>query len=834
MNFQCPFCQAIVCIDNSDLGADVQCGQCGEVTTAPASRVSSGVVIGNDFIILEEIGRGGMGIVYLAHQISLERPAALKILSPKYANNSEFIVSFIKEARAAAKLNHPHIVQAYAVGEEDGIYFFAMENIDGETMKAVLKRETLIPIDKALVIIQQIAEALDYAWKEQKLIHRDIKPDNIMITKSGRAKLADLGLARVAGEIEDSEKDEVMGTPQYISPEHLTGSPMDARSDIYSLGATFYHFITGRFPFTGSTAVEIARKHVEEPLESPRKVNPAIPESVAQIIIKMMQKSPDGRYQTPEELVEDLRLVRRGKTPAGAYTKATGKHTIFRKQTQTIRTPNVTGGTHTTTGPIRITTTTSKPLSTTTGSVKTTSAQVRTTSGEMSPDEKAKRQVIMLGLAVLLVIVAAAGFAAWKISRDRAKAAQKEALNKKPPEQSPAKVPGKGQPGEAPVPAPDPLVDIKKKVAQDVDSLQGQSDFVKQVKEILKAASATKAAGPEILAKCDDLLRNNYVPADEPESVALAMLNKVYVPLDEERMRPARADAAVKAAELAKKKEEDARKERESEEVRRKFEADKKREEERLAEIQRQKKEAEEREQKRLEDYRKELAMRKESAVYQAMLESSKGSYDEAKSRFEGFKGEEAKVLDSQKNDAKACELWAEKISGKLTAAQRFMEGLRDSGSLLSGTGAEITVLEKNKYTGQVEKRAVYGTISEIKGGEIYLKDGAGQTVKSIQIMELPPAQLKKIIKKTASELKQEQGAFDYLMFSGEFELAKEFCIEDGDKQFISDLAYAFFKQKLAGAAGDKGEMKKLRAKYGKLEEFKKALQDASAAQPQP
>ncbi|MBR4076726.1 MAG: serine/threonine protein kinase, partial [Lentisphaeria bacterium] len=154
----------------------------------PVSRVAPGAIIA-DFIIQKELGRGGMGVVYLAHQISLDRPSALKVLSENYANDAQFVGNFIKEARAAAKLNHPHIVQAYAVGEDEGIFYFAMEDIDGKTMKEVLKEQQLIPADQALLIVQQIAEALDYAWREQKLIHRDIKPDNIMLTNSGRAKL---------------------------------------------------------------------------------------------------------------------------------------------------------------------------------------------------------------------------------------------------------------------------------------------------------------------------------------------------------------------------------------------------------------------------------------------------------------------------------------------------------------------------------------------------------------------------------------------------------------------------------------------------------------------
>ncbi len=309
MRFQCPLCSGIVAIDNASLGIKVQCGHCSGVIDTPVSRVAPGAIIA-DFIIQKELGRGGMGVVYLAHQISLDRPSALKVLSENYANDAQFVGNFIKEARAAAKLNHPHIVQAYAVGEDEGIFYFAMEDIDGKTMKEVLKEQQKIPSDQALLIIQQIAEALDYAWREQKLIHRDIKPDNIMLTNSGRAKLSDLGLASVAGEIDESNADEIMGTPQYISPEHLTGSPMDVRSDIYSLGATFYHFVTGTFPYQGKTAMEIAQQHLTGTLIPPNQINPEVPADVSAIIMKMMARIPTDRYQSTEVLIDDIRTAR--------------------------------------------------------------------------------------------------------------------------------------------------------------------------------------------------------------------------------------------------------------------------------------------------------------------------------------------------------------------------------------------------------------------------------------------------------------------------------------------------------------------------------------------
>ena len=337
MRFQCSECQGIVEIEKNDLNSEVQCGHCYNVVQTPSTRLSPGMLVA-DFIIVRELGRGGMGIVYLVHQMSLDRPAALKILADSYANDAEFVVDFIKEARAAAKLNHPHIVQAYAVGEDDSVYYFAMENIDGETMKQALTRERVIPVEQAIIITQQIAEALDYAWKEQKLIHRDIKPDNIMITSSGRAKLADLGLSRRAGDLEDTSGDsEVMGTPQYISPEQLTGAAMDCRSDIYSLGATLYHLITGYFPFEGDSPSEIAKKHLEEPLTPPRQINPQIPDAVNQMICKMMAKNVRNRYQDAESLVDDLRMIRRGRSPMNTGNSFKIQHGSMTKRTLVLK-----------------------------------------------------------------------------------------------------------------------------------------------------------------------------------------------------------------------------------------------------------------------------------------------------------------------------------------------------------------------------------------------------------------------------------------------------------------------------------------------------------------
>ncbi len=353
MRFQCPLCAAEIHATEESKGGSIVCGKCHQTVKIPADRLAPGVIVA-DFIIHRELGAGGMGRVFLAHQISLDRDAALKILSTELAGSAEFIVAFIKEARSAAKLNHPNIVQAYAVGEEDGLFYFAMEYIDGVTMKDILLRDHRIPVKNALLAVEQVADALAYAWREQRLVHRDIKPDNIIVTPSGRIKLADLGLARRADDKQESAEengDEVFGTPQYISPELLTGAPVDTRSDIYSLGATFYHMITGRFPFTGENANDIARKHLEESPVPPSSIDSSIPAPVSDMILRMMAKKPADRYQSGEEIVADIHNIRLGKSLGTVKRKitlgtATGQSrtVVLRVPLQNIRRKRTPGG----------------------------------------------------------------------------------------------------------------------------------------------------------------------------------------------------------------------------------------------------------------------------------------------------------------------------------------------------------------------------------------------------------------------------------------------------------------------------------------------------------
>ena len=307
MKLFCPKCEKVFPCDRCD-GGTVRCPDCGTEVKTPEQFPGPGCVIG-DFLIEKLLSSGGMGHVFAARQLSLDRPVALKVLQGEHTDDREYVDGLFREARSAAKINHPNIVQAYAVGQDDGVFYFAMELVRGDTMKTVLKRQGVIPFVQAAEVIRDIAKALDVAWREQKLVHQDIKPDNIMLDEtSGLAKLADLGLAKTGNMDgpDDEDSDEVFGTPQYISPEQLTGVPTDVRSDIYSLGATFFQFVTGRFPYIADTADELARMHDAGNLEPPRSVNPDVPAELDRIIRKMMARKLEDRYQTPASLIEDL------------------------------------------------------------------------------------------------------------------------------------------------------------------------------------------------------------------------------------------------------------------------------------------------------------------------------------------------------------------------------------------------------------------------------------------------------------------------------------------------------------------------------------------------
>jgi eukaryotic-like serine/threonine-protein kinase len=266
-----------------------------------------------DYQLLRRLGRGGMADVYLAEQLSLQRPVAFKVLKAHLAQDETYVRRFHNEAQAAAKLVHSSIVQIYEVGCVEGFHYIAQEYVPGQNLKQVLTRRGK-GLDAALAVnvLRQVASALQKA-AEQNIIHRDIKPENIMLSNSGDVKVADFGLARVAREGASTDLTQVgitMGTPLYMSPEQVEGQPTDPRSDLYSLGVTAYHMLAGRPPFEGETALSIAVQHLRtEPgrLEAKR---PDLPEGLCRIIHKLLSKNKKDRYQQPVELLRELRALR--------------------------------------------------------------------------------------------------------------------------------------------------------------------------------------------------------------------------------------------------------------------------------------------------------------------------------------------------------------------------------------------------------------------------------------------------------------------------------------------------------------------------------------------
>jgi serine/threonine-protein kinase len=271
------------------------------------------------FEVLSRIGRGGMGAVFKARQLSVNRVVALKILPRKLARNEHYLARFLREARSAARLSHPNVVQAISAGQADGYYYFAMEYVAGRNLRQLLDERRLAETE-ALTLIRHVTLALGCAH-EAGMVHRDVKPDNVLVTPDGIAKLADLGLAR-EGTPQDTSvtlAGTALGTPGYISPEQVRGqTDLDGRNDIYSLGATLFHALAGRAPYDGNTAAEVMTKHLTEPPPDPRALRPDVSPGAAAIVLKSMAKEPDERYGSIAEMLEDVDRVLEGEAPVHA------------------------------------------------------------------------------------------------------------------------------------------------------------------------------------------------------------------------------------------------------------------------------------------------------------------------------------------------------------------------------------------------------------------------------------------------------------------------------------------------------------------------------------
>src|SRR5579884_1106936 len=262
------------------------------------------------YLIVRKLGSGGMADVYLAEDQELGRQVALKMLNERHASDEQFVERFRREAQSAAGLNHPSIVSIFDRGQAEGTYYIAMEYLDGRTLKELIVRNGPTPIPIAIDYARQILGALAFAHRNG-IVHRDIKPHNVVVARDGRVKVTDFGIAR-SGTSQMTEAGSIVGTAQYLSPEQARGATVDARSDLYSVGIVLYEMLTGEVPFTGETPVEIAMKHLQSTAVPPSALRPEVPRELDAVVMRAIAKDPEQRYQSAEEMEADLARIARG------------------------------------------------------------------------------------------------------------------------------------------------------------------------------------------------------------------------------------------------------------------------------------------------------------------------------------------------------------------------------------------------------------------------------------------------------------------------------------------------------------------------------------------
>lgn len=264
-----------------------------------------GLTLSGRYELLARVGGGGMALVYKARDLLLGRLVAVKVLRTQFTHDDDFVKRFRREAQAAASLSHPNIVSIYDVGQVEDTHYIVMEFIDGANLNEIIRDRAPLQADEAVRVTSQICDALEHAHHNQ-IIHRDIKPHNILIGNNGRVKVTDFGIARAVTSSTITQTGSVIGSVHYFSPEHAKGVPTGEKSDLYSLGIVLYQMMTGSLPFLGESPISVALKHLQDPFERPRKVNPHIPQSVENIILKAMRKNPQERYQSANDMYQDL------------------------------------------------------------------------------------------------------------------------------------------------------------------------------------------------------------------------------------------------------------------------------------------------------------------------------------------------------------------------------------------------------------------------------------------------------------------------------------------------------------------------------------------------
>ncbi len=316
ISFNCSKCGVEIETDESFAGSVAQCPNCNSTVMIPMAGIRPGMKVAG-YEIIRRLGAGGMGEVWLANQTAMGRKVALKILSPALTSDQDFVNRFLKEIQTAAKLEHTNIVTAFDAGVDGKIYYLAMSYVDGVLLDDLLTIDKRIPEKEALRIVRCIADALNYSWNDFQMLHRDIKPANIMLDNKKIPKLMDMGISKSLSEEKGlTMTGMIVGTPYYMSPEQAQADAgIDCRADIYSLGATLYHMVTGEVPYDATTSMAILMKHMAEPFPPPQDKNPELSDACAVLLEVMMAKRPENRPVDWAATIEDIDLVLAGKFP---------------------------------------------------------------------------------------------------------------------------------------------------------------------------------------------------------------------------------------------------------------------------------------------------------------------------------------------------------------------------------------------------------------------------------------------------------------------------------------------------------------------------------------
>jgi len=302
-----------------------------ETLVTPTKELTRGTTFAGRYEIIEELGRGGMGKVYRVEDTKIRAEIALKLINPEISSDKKTIERFSNELKMTRMISHRNVCRMFDLGEESGTYFITMEYVAGEDLKSQLRRMGQVPVGKAISIARQIAEGLAEAHR-LGVIHRDLKPHNVMIDKEGNARIMDFGIARTLGGRELTGEGVIIGTPDYMSPEQAEGKPADARSDIYSLGVILYEMVTGQVPFEGETPFSVAMKHRTEAPLPPKKLNPQLPDDLNRLTLRCLEKAPEKRYQTADDFLADLARIEAG-LPVPERTTSKHKPTVSREIT---------------------------------------------------------------------------------------------------------------------------------------------------------------------------------------------------------------------------------------------------------------------------------------------------------------------------------------------------------------------------------------------------------------------------------------------------------------------------------------------------------------------